>query len=200
MAKSRAPPWPWPGRHVATAPPLRPGRYKFQRAGMLHRVFCRGVPHQQCPPKPAGWQKIENTDLTSNDEAGHNPERIKIKMFQKQRTLLEPWWEHVWSTWDLLITWLASSWMVNFTPSSEEKEAMGDRVPDVNTMLLTESLKSEKAWAMQTQSVTEHSRKLEFKHKEFKFWEVNRSGRPTWQRMPHLTSHHSRVEAPEADC
>lgn len=54
--------------------------------------------------------------------------------------------------------------MENFTPSSEEKEAMGDRVPDVNTMLLTESLKSEKAWAMQTQSLTEHSRKLEFKH------------------------------------
>lgn len=107
-----------------------------------------------------GWQKIENKTLTLNDEAGQNPELTKIKTFKKQRILLEHWWEHVWLTWDLLITWLASSWMENFIPSSEEKEAMGDRVPDVNTMHLTESLKSEKAWAMQTQSLTEHSRKL----------------------------------------
>lgn len=58
------------------------------------------------------------------------------------------------------MTWLASSWMEKFTPSSEEKEAMGDRVPDVSTMLLTESLKSEKAWAMQTQIWTQQNRKL----------------------------------------
>lgn len=69
----------------------------------------------------------------------------------KWRTRISTW-AHVWLTWDLLITWLASSWMENFTPSSEEKEAMGDRVPDVNTMLLTESLKSENAWKMQTQT------------------------------------------------
>lgn len=54
---------------------------------------------------------------------------------------------HGWKglTWDLLMTWLASSWMENFTPSSEEKEPMGDRVPEVNTMVFTEPLKSEKA-------------------------------------------------------
>lgn len=49
-------------------------------------------------------------------------------------------------TWDLLMTWLASSWMENFTPSSEEKEPMGDRVPEVNTMVFTQPLRSEKAW------------------------------------------------------
>lgn len=53
-------------------------------------------------------------------------------------------------TWDFLITWLASSWMENLTPSSEEKEPMGDRVPDVSTMVFTEPLKSEKAWEIQT--------------------------------------------------
>lgn len=53
--------------------------------------------------------------------------------------------------------------MENFTPSSEEKEAIGDRVPDVNTIVLTESLKSEKVWVMQTQRLTEHSRKVDFK-------------------------------------
>lgn len=54
-------------------------------------------------------------------------------------------------TWDLLITWLASSWMENFTPSSEEKDAMGDSVPDVSTMLRTVSHKSEKVWETKTQ-------------------------------------------------
>lgn len=53
-------------------------------------------------------------------------------------------------TWDLLITWLASSWMENSTPSSEANEPMGDRVPDVKTMLRTDPLKSEKAWKTQT--------------------------------------------------
>lgn len=46
------------------------------------------------------------------------------------------------------MTWFASSWMENFTPSSEEKEPMGDRVPEVNTMVFTEPLKSEKACGM----------------------------------------------------
>lgn len=50
-----------------------------------------------------------------------------------------------------MITWLASSWMENFTPSSEEKESMGDRVPEVNTMLCTDPLRSEKALEVQTQ-------------------------------------------------
>lgn len=36
------------------------------------------------------------------------------------------------------MTWLASNWMENFTPSSEEKEPIGDRVPDVSTMVFTE--------------------------------------------------------------
>lgn len=48
-------------------------------------------------------------------------------------------------TCDLLITWLASSWMENLMPSSEEKEPMGERVPEVSTILRTESLKSENA-------------------------------------------------------
>ena len=34
-------------------------------------------------------------------------------------------------TCDSGMTWLASSWMGNATPSSEEKELMGDKVPDV---------------------------------------------------------------------
>lgn len=63
--------------------------------------------------------------------------------------------------------------MENFTPSSEEKEAIGDRVPDVNTIVLTESLKSEKVWVMQTQGLTEHSRKVDFKQmQDSKFGEV----------------------------
>lgn len=41
--------------------------------------------------------------------------------------------------------------MENFTPSSEEKESMGDRVPEVNTMLCTDPLRSEKALEVQTQ-------------------------------------------------
>ena len=32
------------------------------------------------------------------------------------------------------MTWEASSWMTNLTPSSEEKEVMGERVPEVRTM------------------------------------------------------------------
>lgn len=47
-------------------------------------------------------------------------------------------------TWEFRITWFASSWMENFTPSSEEKESMGESVPDVRTIVLT-SFKSEKA-------------------------------------------------------
>ena len=43
------------------------------------------------------------------------------------------------------MTWLASSWMENLTPSSEEKELMGDSVPEVRTMVRTQSLRSEKA-------------------------------------------------------
>lgn len=54
-----------------------------------------------------------------------------------------------------MITWLASNWMENFTPSSEEKEPMGDRVPDVSTMLFTEPLKSEKALEIQIQIQTQ---------------------------------------------
>lgn len=110
----------------------------------------------------------------------------------KWRTRISTW-AHVWLTWDLLITWLASSWMENFTPSSEEKEAMGDRVPDVNTMLLTESLKSENAWKMQAQRSTEHSRKLIYAYLRFRVWGscskiiyfflgyFNRLGWPAWQ-------------------
>lgn len=49
-------------------------------------------------------------------------------------------------TWDLPMTWLASSWMGKLMPSSEEKESMGERVPEVSTMLRTESLRSEKAF------------------------------------------------------
>lgn len=71
------------------------------------------------------------------------------------------------------MTWLASSWMENFTPSSEEKEAIGDRVPDVNTIVFTESLRSEKVWAMQTQRLTERSRKVDSKQmSDSKFGEV----------------------------
>lgn len=62
------------------------------------------------------------------------------------------WLIWAWPTCDLLITWLASSWMENFTPNSEEKELMGDKVPDVSTMLCTEPLKSEKAWEVRTQT------------------------------------------------
>jgi len=42
--------------------------------------------------------------------------------------------------------------MENFTPSSEEKEPMGERVPDVSTMLCTDPLRSEKAWEIQTRT------------------------------------------------
>ena len=49
-------------------------------------------------------------------------------------------------TWDFLMTWLASSWMGKLAPSSEEKESMGESVPEVSTMLCTEPLRSEKAW------------------------------------------------------
>lgn len=44
------------------------------------------------------------------------------------------------------MTWLASSWMLNVTPSSDEKDLIGDSVPDVRTMVRTLSLISEKAY------------------------------------------------------
>ena len=37
-------------------------------------------------------------------------------------------------TCDSGMTWLASSCMLKATPSSEEKEPMGERVPDVRMM------------------------------------------------------------------
>lgn len=50
------------------------------------------------------------------------------------------------------MTWLASSWIENLTPSSEEKEPIGDRVPEVSTMLRTDLLRSEKACVTHTKS------------------------------------------------
>lgn len=47
-------------------------------------------------------------------------------------------------TCEFRITWFASSWIENFTPSSEENESIGESVPDVRTIVLT-SFKSEKA-------------------------------------------------------
>lgn len=44
------------------------------------------------------------------------------------------------------MTWLASSWMLNVTPSSDEKDFRGDSVPDVRTMVRTLLLISEKAY------------------------------------------------------
>lgn len=48
-------------------------------------------------------------------------------------------------TCELLMTWLASSWIVNVTPSSDEKDFIGDKVPDVKTIVHTLPLISEKA-------------------------------------------------------
>lgn len=48
-------------------------------------------------------------------------------------------------TCELLMTWLASSWIVNVTPSSDEKDFIGDNVPDVKTIVKTLPLISEKA-------------------------------------------------------
>lgn len=67
-------------------------------------------------------------------------------------------------TWDLLMTWLASSWIENLRPSSEEKDIMGERVPEVSTILCTTVLKSENAcqhthmllsWAAYTQATND---------------------------------------------
>lgn len=44
------------------------------------------------------------------------------------------------------MTWLASSWMLKVTPSSDEKDFRGDSVPDVRTMVRTLLLISEKAY------------------------------------------------------
>lgn len=44
------------------------------------------------------------------------------------------------------MTWLASSWIVNVTPSSDEKDFIGDNVPDVKTIAQTLPLISEKAY------------------------------------------------------
>ena len=49
-------------------------------------------------------------------------------------------------TCELLMTWLASSWIVNVTPSSDEKDFIGDNVPDVKTIVQTLPLISEKAY------------------------------------------------------
>lgn len=43
------------------------------------------------------------------------------------------------------MTWLASSWMENLRPSSEEKDPMGERVPEVSTMLCAAVPRSENA-------------------------------------------------------
>lgn len=44
------------------------------------------------------------------------------------------------------MTWPASSWMLNVTPSSDENDFRGDSVPDVRTMVRTLLLISEKAY------------------------------------------------------
>lgn len=49
-------------------------------------------------------------------------------------------------TCELLMTWLASNWIVNVTPSSDEKDFIGDNVPDVKTIVQTLPLISEKAY------------------------------------------------------
>ena len=44
------------------------------------------------------------------------------------------------------MTWLASSWIVNVISSSDEKDFIGDNVPDVKTIAQTLPLISEKAY------------------------------------------------------
>lgn len=51
------------------------------------------------------------------------------------------------------MTWLASNWMENLMPSSEEKEPIGERVPEVSTILRTDSLRSEKAFQQKQTNV-----------------------------------------------
>ncbi len=48
-------------------------------------------------------------------------------------------------TWDSGMMWLASSWMGKARPSSEAKEDMGERVPEVRMMERAHII-SEKAW------------------------------------------------------
>ena len=49
-------------------------------------------------------------------------------------------------TWDLWITWLASSWIGKFTPNSDANEVIGERVPEVKMIDLTSLPKSENAY------------------------------------------------------
>lgn len=49
-------------------------------------------------------------------------------------------------TCELAMTWLASSWIGNWIPSSDEKDAIGDSVPDVRTIHRVWEPISEKTW------------------------------------------------------
>ena len=47
-------------------------------------------------------------------------------------------------TCELATTWLASKWIGNFTPSSDEKVAIGERVPEVRIIQRASEPSSEK--------------------------------------------------------
>ena len=74
------------------------------------------------------------------------------------------------------MTWLASNWCVNITPNSEEKDFIGERVPEVRMM----------------------HRELDNSEKAYRQHESGTTGKGGCSPETHRSTHNSRVHTPEA--